>query len=188
MYLTERKLFFSAQSCFLRLNRSPRSGRFPLVRILYTGIRTRNGQMQPEAMRVPRGWRRGWVRLRLPWSDSHTIAGVGHTYRKCRARERLRSFSPGCEPATADSRRARELPQTHGRRVQHRTSLFWDKPWTLALSPLALLVPALYCGPLDERNSLLPHNGPRFSSAVKNASGSLGFGFELRGQLGKLRC
>jgi len=42
---------------------------------------------------------------RLPESDSHTIAGVGHTYTEVPGARTVDEFLPACAPVAARSRR-----------------------------------------------------------------------------------
>jgi len=96
-------------------------------------------------------------KIAIAGSDSHTIAGVGHTYTKVPgARTVDEFFRRAADRPRSHTRRPRELRQAHADVFSIVRSLFWDKPWTLALSPLALLVPAFYRGALVERNSFLP--------------------------------
>jgi len=85
-------------------------------------------------------------KIAIAGSDSHTIAGVGHTYTEVPGARTWMNFSPGCGQAAVAYTASTELRQAHGRRLQHRAVAFLANPGTLALSPLAVLVPAFTAG------------------------------------------
>jgi predicted metal-dependent phosphoesterase TrpH len=143
MYLTERKLFLSANHVFSGLTGRREEDDFRWFESYVPAFETRNGQMWPEANASAARLAAQLGKIAIAGSDSHTIAGVGLTYTEV----------PGAR--TADEFFA-ELRAGYGRvHGAHGScgkltldvfsivrSLFSDKPWTLAASPLALLVPA----------------------------------------------
>src|SRR5882672_4792825 len=122
MYLTERKLFFSANHIFSGLTGRREEEDFRWFESYVPAFETRNGQMWPEA---------------------NTIAGVGQTYTEVpgarTAEEFFAGLRAGCGRVQGEHGSCRKLTLDVFRIV---TSLFREKPWTLLASPLALLVPA----------------------------------------------
>ena len=148
MYLTERKLFFSANHIFSGLTGRREEEDFRWFESYVPAFETRNGQMWPKAnasaaQLAARQGKIGHCReaTRTPSRAS------GALIRKCPVRARWMSFSRGCAPDgaafTASMAAAASSPLDVFSIVR---SLFADKPWTLALSPLAVLVPAFTVG------------------------------------------
>ena len=147
MYLTERKLFFSANHVFSGLTGRREVEDFHWFESYIPTFETRNGQMWPEANESAARLAARLGKIAIAGSDSHTIAGVGHTFTEVPGARTVDEFFTGlrsgygrihgmhgsCGKLTADVFRIVR-------------SLFQDKPWTLALSPLAVLVPAFTAG------------------------------------------
>jgi predicted metal-dependent phosphoesterase TrpH len=143
MYLTERKLFFSANHLFSGLTGRREEEDFRWFESYVPAFETRNGQMWAEANASAARLGAKLGKIAIAGSDSHTIAGVGLTYTEVpeartadefflglrAGRGRVHGAHGGCGKLTRDV-----FSIVH--------SLFRDKPWTMALSPLALLVPA----------------------------------------------
>jgi predicted metal-dependent phosphoesterase TrpH len=143
MYLTERRLFFSANHIFSGLTGRREEEDFRWFESYVPAFETRNGQMWPEANACAARLAARLGKISIAGSDSHAIAGVGQTYTEVPGARTADEFFAG-------------LRAGHGR-VQGRhgscarltadvftivRSLFDEKPWTLLASPLALLVPA----------------------------------------------
>jgi hypothetical protein len=86
-------------------------------------------------------------KIAIAGSDSHTIAGVGHTFTEVPGARTVGEFFAGLRAGCG------RVHGAHGGCGKLTAdvfsivrSLFWDKPWTLALSPFALLVPAFTVG------------------------------------------
>jgi predicted metal-dependent phosphoesterase TrpH len=147
MYLTERKLFFSANHVFSGLTGRREAEDFRWFESYVPAFETRNGQMWPEANASAATLADRLGKITIAGSDSHTIAGVGLTYTEVPdARTRDEFF------AALRAGRGR-VHGAHGSCGKLTLdvfsivySLFCDKPWTMALSPLALLVPAFTAG------------------------------------------
>ncbi len=131
MYLTERKLFFSANHVFSGLTGRRKEEDFHWFESNDSAARlaTRLGK------------------IAIAGSDSHTIAGVGHTFTEVPGARTVEEFFAGLR--TGHGR----IHGVHGSCGKLTAdvfsivrSLFMDKPWTLALSPLAVLVPAFTAG------------------------------------------
>ena len=143
MYLTERKLFFSANHVFSGLTGRREEEDFRWFESYVPAFETRNGQMWPEANASAERLAARLGKIAIAGSDSHALASLGLTYTEVpgartadefiaglrAGRGRVHGAHGGCGKLTLDL-------------FSIIRSLFRDKPWTLALSPLALLVPA----------------------------------------------
>jgi len=147
MYLTERKLFFSANHVFSGLTGHREEEDFHWFESYIPAFETRNGQMWPEANESAARLATRLGKIAIAGSDSHTIAGVGHTFTEVPGARTVEEFFAGLR--TGHGR----IHGVHGSCGKLTAdvfsivrSLFMDKPWTLALSPLAVLVPAFTAG------------------------------------------
>ena len=143
MYLTERKIFFSANHVFSGLTGRREAEDFRWFESYVPAFETRNGQMWPKANDSAATLADRLGKIAIAGSDSHTIAGVGLTYTEVpdvrttdeffaalrAGRGRVHGAHGSCGKLTLDV-------------FSIVYSLFCDKPWTMVLSPLALLVPA----------------------------------------------
>jgi predicted metal-dependent phosphoesterase TrpH len=147
MYLTERKLFFSANHAFSGLTGRREQEDFRWFESYFPAFETRNGQMWPEANESAARLAARLGKIAIAGSDSHTIAGVGHTFTEVPGARTVDEFFAGLR---AGRGRVRGAHGSCGKLTADVFSivraLFRDKPWTLALSPLALLVPAITAG------------------------------------------
>jgi predicted metal-dependent phosphoesterase TrpH len=147
MYLTERKLFFSANHVFSGLTGRREAEDFHWFESYIPAFETRNGQMRPEANESAARLAARLGKIAIAGSDSHTIAGVGHTFTEVPGARTVDEFFSGLRAGYG------RIHGVHGscRKLTADVfsivrSLFWDKPWTLTLSPFALLVPAFTAG------------------------------------------
>ena len=147
MYLTERKLFFSANHVFSGLTGRREAEDFHWFESYVPAFETRNGQMWPKSNESAARLAARLGKIAIAGSDSHTIAGVGHTFTEVRGARTVDEFFAGLR--TGHGR----IHGAHGSCGKLTAdvfsivrSLFWDKPWTLAMSPLAVLVPAFTAG------------------------------------------
>src|SRR6267143_4815215 len=85
------------------------------------------------------------------------------------------------------TRRAWELRQAYGRRVQHRQIAFPGQTVDAGTIAARGAGTGFYCGALDERDSFLPEMVLGRRARWEAQTDALGYGFEIRGQLGKLR-
>jgi predicted metal-dependent phosphoesterase TrpH len=143
MYLTERKIFFSANHVFSGLTGRREAEDFRWFESYVPAFETRNGQMWPKANDSAATLADRLGKIAIAGSDSHTITGVGLTYTEVpdvrttdeffaalrAGRGRVHGAHGSCGKLTLDV-------------FSIVYSLFCNKPWTMALSPLALLVPA----------------------------------------------
>jgi len=147
MYLTERKLFFSANHVFSGLTGRREEDDFHWFESYVPAFETRNGQMWPEANESASRLAARLGKIAIAGSDSHTIAGVGHTYTEVPGARTVDEFFSGLR---AGNGRIHGAHGSYGKITKDvfsiTRSLFGDKPWTMAMSPLALLVPAFTAG------------------------------------------
>ncbi len=143
MYLTERKLFFSANHVFSGLTGRREEEDFRWLESYVPAFETRNGQMWPEANASAARLAARLGKIAIAGSDSHTIAGVGLTYTEVPGARTADEFFAGLRAGYG------RVHGAHGSCAKLTLdvfsivrSLLSDKPWTLAASPLALLVPA----------------------------------------------
>src|SRR5712691_9943537 len=147
MYLTERKLFFSANHVFSGLTGRRKEEDFQWFESYIPAFETRNGQMWPAANGSAARLAARLGKIGIAGSDSHTIAGVGLTFTEVPGARTVDEFFAGLRAGCGG------VHGVHGSCGKLTAdvfsivrSLFWDKPWTLALSPFALLVPAFTAG------------------------------------------
>jgi hypothetical protein len=140
MYLTERKLFFSVNHVFSGLTGRRDEADFRWFASYVPAYETRNGQMCPEANESASRLAARLGKIAIAGSDSHAMAGVGLTYTEVPGARTTEEFFAGLRVGAGC---------VHGSRGKLTAdvfsivkSLFREKPWTLTLSPLALLVPA----------------------------------------------
>lgn len=147
MYLTERKLFFSANHVFSGLTGRREEEDFRWFESYVPAFETRNGQMWREANVSAARLAARLGKTAIAGSDSHAIAGVGLTYTEVPGARTADEFFAGLRSGQG------RIHGAHGSCGKLTLdvfsivkSLFSDKPWTLAASPLALLVPAFTVG------------------------------------------
>jgi predicted metal-dependent phosphoesterase TrpH len=147
MYLSERKLFFSANHIFSGLTGRREEEDFHWFDSYVPAFETRNGQMWTEANASAARLAARLGKVAIAGSDSHTIAGVGLTYTEVPGARTADEFFSGLR---AGSGRVQGAHGSCGKLTMDVfsivRSLFREKPWTMALSPLALLVPAFTMG------------------------------------------
>lgn len=147
MYLTERKLFFSVNHVFSGLTGRREEEDFRWFESYVPAYETRNGQMCQKANEGAAGLASRLGKIAVAGSDSHTTAGVGLTYTEVPAARTVEEFFAGLRAGQG---------RVHGQHGSYSKitadifrivrSLFLDKPFMVALSPLALLVPAFTLG------------------------------------------
>jgi predicted metal-dependent phosphoesterase TrpH len=147
MYLTERKLFFSANHVFSGLTGRREEEDFHWFESYVPAFETRNGQMWPEANACAARLAARQGKIAIAGSDSHALSGVGLTYTEVPGARTADEFFSGLR--TGQGR----VHGAHGGCGKLTldvfsivSRLFHDKPWTLALSPLAVFVPAFTLG------------------------------------------
>jgi len=144
MYLTERKLFFSVNHVFSGLTGRRSEEDFCWFASYVPAFESRNGQMWPIANESAARLASRLGKIAVGGSDSHTLAGVGRTYTEVRGARTTDEFFSALRAGQA------QVHGTHGSYAKLTAdvfrivwSLWMEKPWTLALMPLAPLVPAV---------------------------------------------
>jgi predicted metal-dependent phosphoesterase TrpH len=147
MYLTERKIFFSVNHVFSGLTGRREGEDFSWFASYVPAFETRNGQMWPEANASAARLAAKLGKIAIAGSDSHTIAGVGLTYTEVPGARTVDEFFAGLRTGRG------RVHGVHGSCAKLTAdvytiigALFCEKPWMVALSPLALLVPAFTAG------------------------------------------
>jgi predicted metal-dependent phosphoesterase TrpH len=147
MYLTERKLFFSVNHVFSGLTGHREEEDFNWFASYVPALETRNGQMWPKANSSAERLANRLGKVGTAGSDSHTIAGVTRTYTEV----------PGAKTADEFISRLRAgqgvIRGAHGSYTKltadvYRVAgaVFEERPWMLAILPLAVLIPAITAG------------------------------------------
>jgi predicted metal-dependent phosphoesterase TrpH len=143
MYLTERKLFFTVNHVFSGLTGRREKEDFRWLESYVPAFETRNGQMCPEANAGAARLAARLGKIAIAGSDSHTLAGVGLTYTEVPGTRTVDEFFAGLRAGHG------RIQGVHGSYSKLTAdvynivkSLFRDQPWTVAFSPLAVLVPA----------------------------------------------
>jgi predicted metal-dependent phosphoesterase TrpH len=147
MYLTERKLFFSVNHVFSGLTGWREEEDFRWLASYVPAFETRNGQMTAKANAGAERLAARLGKIGLAGSDSHTIAGVGLNYTEVRGARTVDEFFAGLRAGRG------HVHGIHGSYLKLTAdvfsiigSLFREKPWTVSLVPLAVLVPAFTAG------------------------------------------
>jgi predicted metal-dependent phosphoesterase TrpH len=147
MYLTEKKLFFSVNHVFSGLTGKRLDDDFCWFASYVPAFESRNGQMWPRANESAERLASRLGKIAVGGSDSHTIAGVGRTFTEVRGACTADEFFAGLRAGQG------LVHGVHGSYAKLTAdvfrivwSLWMEKPWTLVLMPLSLLVPAFTAG------------------------------------------
>jgi hypothetical protein len=143
-YLTERRLLFSVNHIFSSLTGRRVLDDFAWIEAYVPALEVYSGQMQPFHNRQAEHLARRLGKAGLGGSDSHVLPSLGSAYTEVPGARNKKEFLAGLMAHTA---------LTHGtsggyfritRDVLCMTAkMFQERPWTLLLSPLTLLVPAV---------------------------------------------
>ena len=147
MYLTEKKLFFSVNHVFSGLTGRREEEDFSWFASYVPAFEARNGQMWPAANESAARLTAKLGKIAVGGSDSHALAGVGLTYTEVPGARTVDEFFSGLRAGRG------RVNGEHGSYIKLTADVFsivrsmiLEKPWTLALLPLALLVPACTAG------------------------------------------
>lgn len=147
MYLTERKLFFSVNHVFSGLTGRREEEDFSWFASYVPAFETRNGQMWAEANASAARLAARLGKIAIAGSDSHTISGVGQTFTEVPGARTVDEFFAGLRTGFG------RIHGVHGSYLKLTRdvlaivkALVCEKPWTIAIAPLALLVPACVGG------------------------------------------
>jgi predicted metal-dependent phosphoesterase TrpH len=147
MYLTERRIFFSANHVFSGLTGRREEEDFRWLASYVPAFETRNGQMTAKANAGAARLASQLRKIEIAGSDSHTIAGAGLTYTEVREARTADEFLAGLRSGRG---RVHGISGSYWKLTADVFSiigsLFNEKPWTLWLLPLAPFVPAFTAG------------------------------------------
>ena len=147
MYLTEQKLFFSANHVFSGLTGRREQDDFHWFASYVPAFETRNGQMWPPANRQATRLARKLGKIAIGGSDSHAMRGVGLTYTEVPDAQSVGEFFAGVRAKRGRVRGAEGSLTGLTRDVYEIAgALFLEKPAMLALSPLTALIPLITAG------------------------------------------
>jgi predicted metal-dependent phosphoesterase TrpH len=147
MYLTERKLFFSANHVFSGLNGRRQEDDFNWLASYVPAFETRNGQMWSGANKSAEQLAKRLNKVEVAGSDSHTRAGIGLTYTEVPQARTIEEFLAGLRAGRGETHGAHgSYAKLTADVYRIAKALFCEKPWTLAMLPLGLLVPAVTAG------------------------------------------
>jgi predicted metal-dependent phosphoesterase TrpH len=206
MYLSERKLFFSVNHVFSGLTGRRDERDFDWFASYVPALEARNGQMCRKANADAANLAARFGKVAIAGSDSHTIAGVGLTHTEVPGAQTADEFFSGLMQGHG------RIHGVHGGYTKLTADVFSivkslvsENPWTLAISPLAVLVPLFTGGHwlneirfckkwsrnmegAEKRTQFLWNVAPRPHDLVPEHlafDGSLGsFGFSLGSSLG----
>jgi predicted metal-dependent phosphoesterase TrpH len=147
MYLTEKKLFFSANHVFSGLTGRRLDEDYCWFASYVPAFETRNGEMWPRANEGAARMASRLGKIAIGGSDSHTMVGVGRTYTEVPGARTAEEFFAGLRAGQG------RVGGDHGSYSKLTADIFhiiwalWkERPWTLALMPLAPLVPIVTAG------------------------------------------
>ncbi|HWZ97472.1 MAG TPA: PHP-associated domain-containing protein [Candidatus Dormibacteraeota bacterium] len=147
MYITERKIFFSVNHVFSGLTGRRETEDFEWFASYAPALETRNGQMWSRANFEAEKLAKTHNKIGIAGSDSHTLAGVARTYTEVPGARTVEEFFSGLRA------RRGHIYGDHGSLGKISTDVFrvvgamlCEKPWTLSLIPLAILLPAITAG------------------------------------------
>jgi predicted metal-dependent phosphoesterase TrpH len=147
MYLTESKLFFSANHVFSGLTGRRLDEDFCWFASYVPAFETRNGEMWPRANDSAERLASRLGKIAIGGSDSHTMVGVGRTFTEVPGARNVEEFFAGLR---AGQGRVGGDHGSYGKLTADIFHIVWslwmEKPWTLALMPLAPLVPVVTVG------------------------------------------
>ena len=147
MYLSERKLFFSVNHIFSGLTGRRDERDFDWFASYAPALEVRNGQMCAGANARAAELAVRFGKVTIAGSDSHTLAGVGLTHTEVPGARTVDEFFAGLLQGRG------RIHGVHGGYLKLTADVFSivnslvrEKPWTLAISPLAALVPFFTAG------------------------------------------
>jgi len=147
MYLTERKIFFSVNHVFSGLTGRREVEDFSWFASYAPAFETRNGQMWQESNASAARLAAGLGKIAIAGSDSHTIAGVGLTYTEVPGARTVEEYFAGLR---AGRGRVHGAHGSYWKITADVYRIIWgmigEKPWTAALAPISVLVPAFTAG------------------------------------------
>lgn len=145
-YLRERNLFYTVNHVFSSLTGPRKADDFQLFRA-FPGVETRNGAMPWRTNRHAEELALRFRQAPVGGSDAHSIAYVAHAYTEIRGARTKEEFLSGIKSGAGlvggASGSAWALTRTV---LDIVAAMMRETPWTVALSPLALVLPAVMLG------------------------------------------
>ncbi len=146
-YLREQRLFFSINHVFSCLTGRRTARDFELFEDEFPGLETLNGQIPSRNNRCAAQLSRDWMKAPVGGSDAHTLESLGLTYTDVPAAASVPDFlrglrlGHGCVQGVSGdyAKLTRAILDIGSRLIQAHH-------WTIALSPLLALVPAVTLG------------------------------------------
>jgi predicted metal-dependent phosphoesterase TrpH len=153
MYLSERRIFFSINHVFSSLTGRRDREDFAWFQEYFPAVETRNSHMLEETNSRAARLAAQWNKIAVGGSDAHAMPSVGTAFTEVPGARDKEEFFAGLRNGAG---------RVHGESGSFRkltvdvlsiaVELMREKRWTIALSPLAMLIPAItlfnYC---DER-------------------------------------
>jgi predicted metal-dependent phosphoesterase TrpH len=143
MYLTERKLFFSVNHVFSGLTGPREPEDFRWFASYVPAFEARNGQMCRGANEGAELLARRLDKIAIAGSDSHTRAGIARTFTEVPGAGTIEEFFAGLRAGRG------RVHGVHGNYLKLTADvyrivleMFRENAWTIALAPLAALIPA----------------------------------------------
>jgi len=144
MYLSERRLFFSVNHVFSSLTGRREQEDFAWFREYFPAIETRNGHMLERANAHAANLAKQWEKIEIGGSDAHALPSAGTTYTEVAGARNKEEFFAGLRAGAGRVGGESGCFTKLTRDVFLITAeLMREKAWTAAMSPLALLVPAI---------------------------------------------
>jgi predicted metal-dependent phosphoesterase TrpH len=147
MYLTERRIFFSVNHVFSSLTGPREREDFDWFREYFPAFETRNSHMPEESNAHAARLAEQWRKIGVGGSDAHAMPSVGTAYTEVPGARDKEQFFAGLR---------RGMGRVHGESGGFRKltrdvliiagEMIREKAWTAALSPLAVLIPAVTLG------------------------------------------
>lgn len=153
MYLSERRIFFSINHVFSSLTGPRDREDFAWFQEYFPAIETRNSHMLAKTNGRAASLAKQWDKIGIGGSDAHALPSVGTAYTEVPGARDKDEFFAGLRRGAGVVRGESGSFQKLTRDVLIiAREMMREKYWTIALSPLAVLIPAItlfnYC---DER-------------------------------------
>ncbi len=144
MYLSERRIFFSVNHVFSSLTGPRDLEDFAWFREYFPAIEARNSHMLAKANAHAASLAKQWDKIGIAGSDAHALPSVGTAYTEVPGARNKDEFFAGLRNG---------MGRIHGESggFQKLTrdvllialEMMREKSWTMALAPLAILIPAI---------------------------------------------
>jgi predicted metal-dependent phosphoesterase TrpH len=153
MYLSERRIFFSINHVFSSLTGPRDREDFAWFQEYFPAIETRNSHMLEETNDRAATLAKQWDKIGIGGSDSHALPSVGTAYTEVPGARDKEEFFAGLREGVGVVRgESGSFTKLTRDVLIIAREMMREKYWTMALSPLAMLIPAItlfnYC---DER-------------------------------------